>query len=123
MSTPVSAPKDTVNSLIPTVKNGLLKNTEVVLKKLDQSFTFSGDKIDWIKARTDSVSNIVLESNVSVKQGLVPSVIGMGARDAIYLLENSGLRVNLIGSGKVKQQSIPVGSRIIKGSTITIELN
>lgn len=123
VSTPVSAPKDTVNSLIPTVKNGLLKNTEVVLKKLDQSFTFSGDKIDWIKARTDSVSNIVLESNVSVKQGLVPSVIDMGARDAIYLLENSGLRVNLIGSGKVKQQSIPVGSRIIKGSTITIELN
>lgn len=123
VSTPVSAPKDTVNSLIPTVKNGLLKNTEVVLKKLDQSFTFSGDKIDWIKARTDSVSNIVLESNISVKQGLVPSVIGMGARDAIYLLENSGLRVNLIGSGKVKQQSIPVGSRIIKGSTITIELN
>lgn len=123
VSTPVAAPRDTVNSLIPRVKNGLLKNTEVVLKKLDQSFTFSGDKIDWIRARTDSVSNIVLESNTSVRQGLVPSVIGMGARDAIYLLENGGLRVNLIGSGKVKQQSVSAGSRIVKGSTITIELN
>lgn len=124
VSTPLPAPKDTVNSLIPLVKSGSLKNTEFVLKKLDQNYTFSGSNIDWIKSKSDSLSGgIILEDNASVKQGLVPNVIGMGARDAVYLLENAGLRVNLTGEGKVKRQSIPAGSRIVKGGGITIELN
>lgn len=124
VSTPLPAPKDTVNSLIPVVKSGSLKNTEFVLKKLDQNYTFSGSNIDWIKSKSDSLSGgIILEDNASVKQGLVPNVIGMGARDAVYLLENAGLRVNLTGEGKVKRQSIPAGSRIVKGGGITIELN
>lgn len=124
VSTPVSAPKDTINSLMPAVKNGSLKNTEIVLNKLDQSYSFSGDKADWIKAKTDSLDKeMFLEKNNTVKEGLVPNVIGMGARDAIYLLENSGLRVNIIGAGKVKKQSLGAGARIVKGSTIAIELN
>lgn len=124
ISTPVSAPKDTINSLIPVVKSGSLKNTELVLKKINQNYSFSGSNIEWIKAKTDTTTNgIMLEGNTTIKQGVVPSVIGMGARDAIYLLENAGLRVSLIGSGKVRQQSIPAGSRIIKGATIAIELN
>ncbi|MFV0417502.1 MAG: penicillin-binding protein [Dysgonomonas sp.] len=123
VSTPIPAPKDTVNSLIPVVKNGSLKNTEIVLKKLDQSYSFSGDKTDWIRAKTDSLmKDIVLENNVA-KQGLVPNVIGMGARDAIYLLENAGLKVRISGAGKVRKQSQGAGVRIVKGSTIIIELN
>ncbi len=123
VATPVSAPKDTLRSLTPEVKNGSSKNTELVLKKLGQPFIPSGN-VDWIKAKKDSVtSNILLESNTSIKQGVIPNVIGMGARDAVYLLENEGLKVNLIGAGKVKQQSLPAGSRIVKGTTITIELN
>ncbi len=124
VSTPIKAPKDTVNSLIPVVKNGSAKNTELVLKKLDQSFVSSGKNMEWIKAKTDSLTNgIHIENNSSVKQGLVPNVIGMGARDAIYLLENGGLKVNLIGAGKVRKQSIQAGSQLIRGATITIELN
>jgi len=124
VSTPIKAPKDTVNSLIPVVKNGSAKNTELVLKKLDQSFVSSGKNLEWIKTKTDSLTNgIHIENNSSVKQGLVPNVIGMGARDAIYLLENGGLKVNLIGAGKVRKQSIQAGSQLIRGATITIELN
>ena len=123
VSTPVSASKDTINSLIPVVKNGLLKNTEIVLKELDQSYSLSGDKVKWIRAKTDTLSNGVLLENNTAKEGLVPNVVGMGARDAIYLLENAGLRVNIIGAGKVRKQSIGNGNRIVKGSTITIELN
>lgn len=123
VSTPVRAPKDTVNSLMPVVKSGSLKNTEIVLKKLDQSYSFSGDKADWIRAKADSLANGILLENNAAKQGLVPNVIGMGARDAIYLLENAGLKVRLTGAGKVRRQSQGSGTRIVKGSTITIELN
>jgi cell division protein FtsI (penicillin-binding protein 3) len=122
VATPVAAPKDTINSLIPVVKNGSLKNTEIVLNKLNQTYNFSGDKADWIKSDS-SINGILLQNNSSVKQGMIPNVIGMGARDAVYLLETEGLKVNLTGAGKVKQQSIAPGTGTIKGAIITIELN
>ncbi len=122
VSTTVKPIKDTVNSLIPVLKGGSLKNTEIVLKGIKQSFSFTGDKFDWVK-QGSYLEGISLEGNTSVKKGLVPDVTGMGARDAIYLLENAGLRVTLVGAGKVKQQSIPGGSTLIKGATIKIELN
>lgn len=122
VATPILAQKDTVNSLIPIVKSGSFKNTEIVLKKLKQDYNYSGDKVDWISTDS-SINGILLQSNSSIKQGLVPNVIGMGARDAIYLLELEGLKVNLIGAGKVRQQSIAPGTRTTKGATITIELN
>lgn len=51
----------------------------------------------------------------------IPNVIGMGARDAMYMLENIGLRVKLNGVGKVKKQSIRPGTKA-KGQRILIEL-
>lgn len=53
---------------------------------------------------------------------MVPNVLGMGLKDAIYILENRGYRVRLQGSGMVKKQSLPPGSRARQGSTIMIEL-
>ncbi|WP_108820992.1 penicillin-binding protein [Dysgonomonas sp. Marseille-P4361] len=124
VATPIKPVADTINSLIPVVKNGSLKNTEIVLDELDQDFTLAGGKADWIKTRLDTLSNaIVLEANNVSSEGLVPNVIGMGARDAIFLLENQGLKVRLVGAGKVRKQSLTAGSRLVKGSTITIELN
>jgi cell division protein FtsI (penicillin-binding protein 3) len=53
---------------------------------------------------------------------LMPDVVGMGLKDALYLLENSGLKVTIEGMGKVKKQSIAPGSLIVKGSSIYIQL-
>ena len=53
----------------------------------------------------------------------MPSVIGMGAKDAVYLLESKGLKLTLSGVGKVKSQSLPQGTTIKKGQTISIHLN
>ncbi|MDR0823701.1 MAG: PASTA domain-containing protein [Prevotella sp.] len=122
VATPVDAPKDTTNLFIPMVKNGSLKNTEIVLNKLAQAYNFSGDKVEWIKAGS-TVNGILLERNSAIRQGIVPNVLGMGARDAVYILETAGLRVNLIGAGKVRQQSVLPGNRFTRGVTITIELN
>ncbi len=54
--------------------------------------------------------------------GMMPNVLGMGLRDALYILENHGLHVRLSGSGMVKRQSPAPGTRPLKGSTVTIEL-
>lgn len=121
VSTPVSAQKDTIHSLTPTIKNGSLKNTEKVLDRLKMGYNTSNKGVEWIKA-SSSDSGIVLHEN-NTQQNLVPNVVGMGARDAVYLLENAGLKVKLTGAGKVTQQSIPSGSRVVRGSTVTIELH
>lgn len=53
----------------------------------------------------------------------VPNVVGMGLRDAIYLLESQGLQVKPVGRGAVIRQSINAGSALQKGQQIIIELS
>lgn len=58
----------------------------------------------------------------NTKPGRVPDVHGMGAADAVYMLESIGLRVNVLGKGAVVSQNIPAGSTISRGQTISITL-
>lgn len=54
---------------------------------------------------------------------IVPDVIGMGLKDAVYLLEKSGLKVAATGRGKVIKQTPAAQMAYRKGETINIELN
>jgi cell division protein FtsI (penicillin-binding protein 3) len=63
---------------------------------------------DWIVTKADSVGFILAKRDAGQK--VVPNVVGMGLRDALYLLENRGLKVRFSGYGKVKQQSIAPGT-------------
>ena len=59
--------------------------------------------------------------NISMKR--MPSLTGMGLKDAVYLCENLGLRVMIKGRGKVGSQSIYEGQNISKGQIINIQFN
>lgn len=114
-------PIDSVAVKVPYVKGGDLRALENILKQF--GIAVETDSIDspWVLT---GVKEPGLElKNMTVKRGLVPHVVGMGAKDAVYLLENQGLRVSLSGMGCVTSQSIPSGSRIVKGQTIAIVLN
>lgn len=52
----------------------------------------------------------------------VPDLQGMPMRDALYILENKGFKVNFKGSGKVIEQSIPPGSNKTGSKTILLTL-
>ncbi len=54
---------------------------------------------------------------------IIPAVVGMGLKDAVYLMENKGLKVMATGRGKVLSQSLPAGATFKKGQTIAIFLN
>jgi cell division protein FtsI (penicillin-binding protein 3) len=61
--------------------------------------------------------------SVEVRQGCVPKVVGMGLSDALYLLENSGLTVDVVGCGRVTEQNLKAGTKISDGNKrITIRL-
>lgn len=75
---------------------------------------------DWVSARAT-------EEGVTVKArhyltNVMPDVKGMGASDAVSLLESMGLRVNIVGVGAVADQSVPKDTRVAKGSSVTIYL-
>jgi cell division protein FtsI (penicillin-binding protein 3) len=53
----------------------------------------------------------------------VPNVTGMAGMDAVSLLENLGLRVQVVGNGTVSSQSIKSGENLKKGQLITLNLS
>lgn len=74
---------------------------------------------EWaVVAPTDQ--KLELTGNIT-GSGQVPDVRGMGLRDALYILENKGLKVKMQGIGRVKQQSIIPGTKAI-GQTIELTM-
>jgi cell division protein FtsI (penicillin-binding protein 3) len=57
------------------------------------------------------------------QMSIVPNVKGMSGMDAVALFGNLGLKVKIIGVGKVKKQSIQAGETLDKNTTITLELS
>ena len=54
---------------------------------------------------------------------IMPDVRGMDSKDALYVLENMGLKVRMSGSGTVKKQSVPRGEKINKSQIVELKLS
>ena len=121
---PLDAAKDTLNDHTPISKSGNLSASSYLLDELDidtkNNVDDSEDANIWgsMKNEEGKLSFVTRE----IKEGLVPDVRGMGAKDAVYLLKKAGLKVGMSGYGKVAAQSIPAGQRANKGSYIQITL-
>lgn len=108
------------NSRLPYSKSGHREELERVFQKLEIPYTPPSENGAWLKTSTkDSIVEAHLIKNIP---NLVPDVKGMGLKDAVYLLENQGLNVDIEGKGVVKKQSISPGKKIETGRTIKIEL-
>lgn len=121
---PLTNAIDTNSVVIPNVKAGEMREAQRVLEELQinvQGKIADSGKEVW--GNTHSAPQAVVLESRSNMQNFVPSVIGMGAKDAVYLLESKGLKVNLVGVGKVKSQSIANGTIVKKGQTVTLTLN
>ena len=116
--------KDSTAVYAPDVKNGNIREAAYVLSELDvnsnsSDFDTEGQPL-WGKA-TNTTNYTELKETKFI-DNLVPNVRGMGAKDAVYLLESKGMRVTLSGTGRVKSQSIQPGLRIQKNQYITLRL-
>ena len=105
---------------IPYAKAGNKSDVKLVYNELGIPIQDSNES-NWIITRKTRDSIEFVERVII--PNLVPNVIGMGLKDALYLLENSGLIVEVKGYGKVRKQSLKIGSRIIKGKDIKIDLS
>ena len=112
--------KEAVKPSAPEAGNGYRADINEVLKNFDVRYKRTADD-DWVATR-ESGDTIRL-AGVKLQHGLVPDVRGMSLRDAIFLLENSGIRVRYNGKGRVRSQSPEHGSRYFDGTTVSLEMN
>lgn len=107
---------------VPKVKNGNRQDIKNVLNKLGISSKtiVENAETEWVKTKSDVLSIDLNE--LKTEKFKIPNVLGMGAKDAIYLLENRGLRVIIEGFGSVISQSISPNTDAKKGSTIYLRL-
>lgn len=116
---------DSTTNVIPAVKAGEMNQALRVLDALDVPVQeqFETQKKSALWGHSQATPTAVILQDRKIASGTVPSVVGMGAKDAVYLLESKGLKVRLNGIGKVKNQSIAGGSRLVKGQTIALTLH
>ena len=123
----VKSSKDASSVFVADVKNGNLSAADYVLSRIGMPSEggWSGSYADgnpiWGKTIKQGKS-VKLEKKELSASNIMPDVLGMGARDAVFILESRGLKVTLTGRGKVKGQSISAGERIKKGDRVTLEM-
>ena len=101
---PMSMPSDSTRLFAPSVMKGDIAETRRVLQQLG----VQGDMSECFNMET------VCDS--------MPDMRGMGARDALYILEQAGLNVHIQGRGRVYEQSIPSGAVLQPGTTVILRL-
>ncbi len=95
-----------------------IKNVYDVLKV---KYADSASTSNWSMVYAANYQPVVKAS--AVKKKVMPNVRGMGLKDALYLLENMGVKVTVTGKGKIAAQSVPPGTELGKGITVLLELS
>ncbi len=104
--------------ILPQVKHGNYKALQTVMKNL--KLGMSGESDTWVTTTVTDNETKIKPMEIGDKK--VPDVRGMGAKDAVYILENLGMSVKIQGRGKVSVQSITPGTEATKGRSITLTL-
>jgi cell division protein FtsI (penicillin-binding protein 3) len=118
---PVVAENEEIPADLPFSKTGNRDEIKHVLRQLDVPIENKRIDSEWVT--TEKRNDAIALNGRKIVSGLVPNVVSMGAKDAIYLLENAGLRVRIIGRGSVRSQSIGPGSPVRKGDQIILEMS
>ncbi len=120
--------KDSASIFLPDVKEGNMLAADYVLTHLgfktttNWSGSYLNDNPIWGKAEMAGNATMKLERQKQYGKGTVPNIIGMGARDAVFMMESRGIKTQISGRGKVTKQTLVAGTPIKKGASCTITL-
>lgn len=111
-------PEKNIMFNFPVLRSGNAQDLKYLCNEFGIS-NYGGDD-EWVMA--DISNNAITWRNRKMIQNLVPDVSGMMLKDALYILENKGLKVTFNGTGRVQSQSIGPGNKVYKGNTIFLKL-
>ncbi|MDA9555062.1 transpeptidase family protein [Pelobium sp.] len=119
MDTNEKLPQLVGNTKLPTVKAGYKKSAQKVYGAFGIKALYASTNQNEMGVDTNSG---IAYKEAKMNRGMVPDVVGMGLKDALFVLGNSGLKPVVKGQGEVKTQSLAAGTPIYKGTRILIEL-
>ena len=103
---------------------GLKRDMESIFSKLNIKYKDSVSSGIWRNVRYQNhFAQLSAPQKIDAGNEIIPDVVGMGLKDAVYVLENKGLIAIVSGKGKVISQSLPAGMKFNKGQKIIITLN
>ena len=103
------------------VKGGRTEQMRKVASELDMVFS-TDERRGWSLAEVDQETQRAEFSQIKDDKGRMPRVVGMGLKDALYILESRGLRVGITGHGRVTSQSVAAGAAIKRGDYVQLVL-
>ena len=106
------------SNFIPNTKIGYYKAIQTVMNTL--RLPLAVNSRDWVKPV--AVERQTRVEPIAVSRNAIPNLVGMGLKDAVFILENLGLNVQVQGRGKVFSQNIKPGTVARKGSVVLINL-
>lgn len=92
-----------------------------VFNTMNMRYTDSAAQNNWTSVFASNYQPVM--KGTALRKQVMPNVKGMGLKDALYLLENMGLKVAVKGRGKINNQSIAPGTALAKGITVLLELS
>ena len=114
---------------VPLVRAGVQDEIALVCQKIGlpaQTQATGGE--EWVRA-TPAVDTAVVTRSVEVapnktvtRTNRMPDARGLTLRDALFLLENRGLRVQTNGTGRVRVQSVAPGEVVKRGTVVSLAL-
>lgn len=104
---------------------GLKNELNSIFRLLNISISDSAAGGYWrsLQLRNNAATMNTPLNSMSTSGSVTPNVVGMGLKDAVYLLENMGLKVTVTGRGRVINQSITAGTNFKKAQNIALILN
>lgn len=103
------------------IKGGSTEQMREVASALDVAFSTEARR-GWSLAEVDDSTQRAEFSEVATDVSKMPRVVGMGLKDALYLLESRGLRVGFTGHGRVASQSVAAGAACKRGDYVQLVL-
>ena len=104
----------------PVIAPGRASDLNTAMDYLSMNSSPEVEKRGWVSI--DEKDGKLTGKNLVVEPKIMPSVIGMGIKDALYLLENEGYKVSFSGAGKIYLQTPAAGAHLQKGEKITLLL-
>ncbi|MDD4639615.1 MAG: PASTA domain-containing protein, partial [Bacteroidales bacterium] len=105
----------------PVILSGRGDNLSVLLSVMPSATQFPVKGGAWVTMQKDSTGVNLQE--IRFPADTVPDVMGMGLRDALYLLENMGYTVRFQGAGKVTSQNFSPAVSTISRGVINLKLS
>jgi cell division protein FtsI (penicillin-binding protein 3) len=106
--------------LIPAMASGHYPDLKNIFQGMSYAVNIPSSDPEW--ATSDTAAYGIVLKPLAFGLDTVPDLTGLTAKDAVFMLERSGVSAIVTGKGTVASQSVMPGSPLLKGSEIVLNL-